>query len=61
MVPDITLCSGGCQAVADTGTSVIIGPPLQVNKLNHAIGAQCDPQGDVSMTPGGRKYDPRGV
>ncbi|CAF1057428.1 unnamed protein product [Adineta steineri] len=37
------ICSSSCNAIADTGTTLILGPTSQINALNAALGATYDP------------------
>ncbi|XP_076003298.1 pepsin A-like isoform X2 [Genypterus blacodes] len=51
-------CSGGCEAVVDSGTSAIIGNGEDINNINGWLGAYTDQNGEAAVSCGNTKLMP---
>lgn len=47
----VVACDGGCQAILDTGTSMLVGPSSDILNIQTAIGATQDQYGVVRPGP----------
>lgn len=47
----VVACDGGCQAILDTGTSMLVGPSSDILNIQMAIGATQNRYGEVRPDP----------
>ncbi|XP_076857363.1 pepsin A-like [Brachyhypopomus gauderio] len=46
----VVACSGSCQAIVDTGTSMIVGPTSDISNINAWLGATTDQYGEATVS-----------
>ncbi|XP_041936333.1 pepsin A-like [Alosa sapidissima] len=44
-------CNGGCQAIVDTGTSMLVGPTSDISNMNNAVGGASVQCGNIGNMP----------
>lgn len=47
----VVACKDGCQAILDTGTSLLVGPDSDIRHIQRAIGATDEGDGEVLPGP----------
>uniref|UniRef100_A0AAY4BTQ6 pepsin A n=2 Tax=Denticeps clupeoides TaxID=299321 RepID=A0AAY4BTQ6_9TELE len=46
---NVVACNGGCQAIVDTGTALIVGPDSDISNINNIVGATSSNNGEGTV------------